>query len=224
MPRPRRDSEILPARERLENAFWMLLGERPFAKITVTDVVREAQVNRNSFYYHFSGLPELADSAIMHEVERIPLPPAPTPTTDPIAAWAHFCSSLVQNQESMQILDHLAILLGPHSNRELNDALRDFLRLTLMSLFHLTPATMDTRMQLLLDFTVGGILSILRQWPSVRNDITVHELVDRDVAILSTGLYLTLLNRDTTEYWHRLYLDSARFGNRNPISIIPTQY
>lgn len=60
MPRPRRDSEILPAKERLENAFWELLSEREYNKITVTDIVRTADVNRNSFYYHFSGLPELA--------------------------------------------------------------------------------------------------------------------------------------------------------------------
>ena len=62
MPRPRRDSEILPAKERLENAFWELLSEREYRKITVTDIVRTADVNRNSFYYHFTGLPELADS------------------------------------------------------------------------------------------------------------------------------------------------------------------
>lgn len=60
MPRPRRDSEILPAKDRLENAFWELLSEREYNKITVTDIVRTADVNRNSFYYHFSGLPELA--------------------------------------------------------------------------------------------------------------------------------------------------------------------
>ena len=60
MPRPRRDSEILPAKERLENAFWELLSEREYRKITVTDIVRTADVNRNSFYYHFTGLPELA--------------------------------------------------------------------------------------------------------------------------------------------------------------------
>ena len=37
MPRPRRDSEILPAKDRLENAFWELLSEREYNKITVTD-------------------------------------------------------------------------------------------------------------------------------------------------------------------------------------------
>ena len=74
MPRPRRDSEILPAKERLENAFWELLAERNYHKITVTDIVRVADVNRNSFYYHFSGLPELADSAILQAVENTPIP------------------------------------------------------------------------------------------------------------------------------------------------------
>lgn len=74
MPRPRRDSEILPAKDRLENAFWELLSEREYNKITVTDIVRTADVNRNSFYYHFSGLPELADSAILHAVENTPMP------------------------------------------------------------------------------------------------------------------------------------------------------
>ena len=49
MPRPRRDSEILPAKERMENAFWELLADREYRKITVTDIVRAADVNLNSF-------------------------------------------------------------------------------------------------------------------------------------------------------------------------------
>ena len=100
MPRPRRDSKILPAKERLENAFWTLLADRPFGKITVTDVVHEARVNRNSFYYHFSGLPELADSAIMVEIERLPLPPVPDSHDDPLVVWHTFCSSMVASPEN----------------------------------------------------------------------------------------------------------------------------
>ena len=86
MPRPRHDSEVLPAKERLENAFWELLADRDYRKITVTDVVREAGVNRNSFYYHFSSLPELADSAILHQVESIPINRTPDPNGNPETA------------------------------------------------------------------------------------------------------------------------------------------
>ena len=70
MPRPRHDSELLPAKERMRNAFWALLEDREYRKITVTDIVHEAQVNRNSFYYHYGSLSELADDAILQEVEN----------------------------------------------------------------------------------------------------------------------------------------------------------
>jgi len=97
MPRPRRDSEILPAKERLENAFWELLSEREYRKITVTDIVRTADVNRNSFYYHFTGLPELADSAILHAVENTPLPSAPNANFNPDNEWRKHVTALSPN-------------------------------------------------------------------------------------------------------------------------------
>ena len=91
MPRPRRDPEVLPAQQRLENAFWALLRERPYGKITVTDIVREAGVNRNSFYYHFSGLPELADATIMHAVESIPIMDHATTAENLWQEWQRTC-------------------------------------------------------------------------------------------------------------------------------------
>lgn len=104
MPRPRRDSEILPAKERLENAFWELLSEREYRKITVTDIVRTADVNRNSFYYHFTGLPELADSAILHAVENTPLPSAPNANFNPDNEWRKHVTALLREPEQRQRL------------------------------------------------------------------------------------------------------------------------
>ena len=104
MPRPRRDSEILPAKERLENAFWELLSEREYNKITVTDIVRTADVNRNSFYYHFTGLPELADSAILHAVENTPLPSAPNANFNPDNEWRKHVTALLREPNSVGVL------------------------------------------------------------------------------------------------------------------------
>lgn len=126
MPRPRRDSEILPAKERLENAFWELLAERNYHKITVTDIVRVADVNRNSFYYHFSGLPELADSAILHAVENTPIPSRPGANFNPDDEWRKHITALLRNPDQRQRLDRLALLAGPHSSPELIESLRDF--------------------------------------------------------------------------------------------------
>ena len=136
MPRPRHDSEVLPAKERLENAFWELLADRDYRKITVTDVVREAGVNRNSFYYHFSSLPELADSAILHQVESIPINRTPDPNGNPEEQWRDRVTATLSDPEQRQRLDHLALLAGPHSTLELTESLRDFCRLQMENRSH----------------------------------------------------------------------------------------
>ena len=46
------------------DAFWQLLEERPYTKITVRDIVELCQVNRNTFYYHFHDIPELLETTI----------------------------------------------------------------------------------------------------------------------------------------------------------------
>ncbi|MGP1349908.1 MAG: TetR/AcrR family transcriptional regulator [Stomatobaculum sp.] len=49
----------------LTAAFWQLLEEKPYKKITVRDIVDRCQVNRNTFYYHFEGIPSLLERAIL---------------------------------------------------------------------------------------------------------------------------------------------------------------
>ena len=38
-------------------AFGELLTERPLSKITVKDIVDRCEISRNTFYYHFEGIP-----------------------------------------------------------------------------------------------------------------------------------------------------------------------
>ena len=134
MPRPRRDSEILPAKERLENAFWELLSEREYRKVTVTDIVRTADVNRNSLLLSFS-----------RDCRNLPIPPfctpwktrrfpsAPNANFNPDNEWRKHVTALLREPEQRQRLDRLALLAGPHSSPELVESLQDFGRLTLIS-------------------------------------------------------------------------------------------
>ncbi|NEG90296.1 TetR/AcrR family transcriptional regulator [Bifidobacterium aerophilum] len=203
MPRPRRDSEILPAKERMENAFWDLLAEREYHKITVTDIVHEANVNRNSFYYHFSGLSELADSAIMHVVQEAKTA-LPTPDSDPDATWRENITNLLQSPEHRERLDRLALIAGPHSSPELVDSLRDFGRLTIIHSLQL-PERPDLKTDLMLDFTVGGMLAVLRRWPDLRGTVELDDLLNEDMAVLAMSMCLSLSRKDLLGYWHRIF-------------------
>lgn len=205
MPRPRRDSEILPAKERLENAFWELLSEREYNKITVTDIVRTADVNRNSFYYHFSGLPELADSAILHAVEDTPMPGVPGRDFNPDTEWRKHVTALLRDPEQRQRLDRLALLADPHSSSELVSSLKEFGRLTMISVLGLDADNLDLKTDLMLDFTVGGMLAVLQRWPKLHEKLPLDTVFNEDVAVLAAGMFMSMSKADMLEYWRRIF-------------------
>ena len=208
MARPRRDSEILPAKERMENAFWDLLASREYRKITVTDIVREADVNRNSFYYHFSGLPELADAAILHMVENAPVS-LPQSGTDPQTAWRTNVDNVLQSPEQRERLDRLSLVTGPHGSAELLASLRDFSRLNLMSILQIDPQQLDLKTDLMLDFAIGGMFGVLRRWPELSGRIKPEDLLNDDTAALAMSMYLSLSKTDMLGYWKRVFNPSA---------------
>ena len=47
MARPRKDQEGPTAVERMEEAFWEILAEKPYAQITVSEIAKRAQVNKD---------------------------------------------------------------------------------------------------------------------------------------------------------------------------------
>ena len=52
-------------------SFLKLLNERPLNKITVKDIVEDCGINRNSFYYHYTDIPALAEEIVRDEAARI---------------------------------------------------------------------------------------------------------------------------------------------------------
>lgn len=215
MSRPRSDSDSLPAKERLENSFWALLHDNDYAKLTVTQIVQHAQVNRNSFYYHFSSLAELADSAIMHEVEQMPNIPNLTTSIEVDMLWRQYATQILSDPIQQLRLDRLSLIPGPHGTPELLDSLRDFMRLNLMSVFHLDPETISAKDELILDFFMGGLLAFIAKWPELHHHITLNDLLDEDVSVLITGLCLSLADRPTGTYWRRIFNAESAHTNRH---------
>lgn len=216
MPRPRHDSELLPAKERMRNAFWALLEDREYRKITVTDIVHEAQVNRNSFYYHYGSLSELADDAILQEVENTSIAQLVDETTDDHGIpsmdddavrehWHKRISAAINSSEHRTRLNHMALLAGPHSSPELMDSLRDFTRMTLFTALKLDESDMTLRSDLYINFAVGGILAILRRWPELREMNVAQTLYDDDIAAMAIGLYLSMSGDEVRDSWKRIF-------------------
>lgn len=55
----------------IRDSFVKLLNERPLNRITVRDIVDDCGVNRNTFYYYYQDLPQLMESIVKEDAERI---------------------------------------------------------------------------------------------------------------------------------------------------------
>lgn len=52
-------------------SFIKLLNQKPLSQITIKDIVDDCGVNRNTFYYYFKDLPDLVETIIKEEVQRV---------------------------------------------------------------------------------------------------------------------------------------------------------
>lgn len=56
--------KMVQTKKIIKDAFWELLEEKPYNKITVRDIVNRCCVNRNTFYYYFQDIPTLMVDSI----------------------------------------------------------------------------------------------------------------------------------------------------------------
>ena len=67
MARPSYKDARPAAKTRLKDAFWKLLSENSYSRITVKKLSATAQVNPNTFYYHYDSMNDLALDALNDE-------------------------------------------------------------------------------------------------------------------------------------------------------------
>ncbi|SEG08899.1 transcriptional regulator, TetR family [Eubacterium ruminantium] len=68
------DLRVIKTKRAIRNAFAHLLAEKEVANITVTDIIQRAEINRKTFYNHYTGVHELVDEVedeIVNNVEHI---------------------------------------------------------------------------------------------------------------------------------------------------------
>ena len=57
-------------KKRIADSARRLIVEKKWKRLTVTDIVRECGITRQTFYYHFDGIPELIRWMIEREADQ----------------------------------------------------------------------------------------------------------------------------------------------------------
>lgn len=174
MPRPRYETGEKTARERLEDAFWECLAEKPFEKITVADVTKLAAVNRNTFYYHYEDMNDLArtvaaETALEPELVKYIF-------TQVLQGGGSEVLERIPGIE--QRADRVYLLAGKHSNVELRQMLRDALIGVWSKAFDVDFDELDQEGRIAVEFVLGGIMAIIAYRGDGGSSFELRDLYD----------------------------------------------
>lgn len=174
------------SRQLITEALADLLQEKPLDKITVTDVVNRAQVNRGTFYAHYQDIPDVIGRLVGSTFTQMLEPPLSAPDQTP-AQRLHrlleqfsqifqknpafyrkiMCSSafpLIQQQLTAAVLETLA-------PREAEFGFAD-----------------HQQYLMTMDFCAGGLASLYRAWFCDQLNCSFHQLTQQAEHLLQTIL------------------------------------
>lgn len=196
MARPRKTEHSEMATVKIENAFWKLLETEKYSDITVLRISQESGVNRNSFYYHYNGMDDLAYQAFKHNAEN-------EASGMLISAFLAVLQS--EGNETVPAID-MTIL--PHSKRimlcsrsespYLNQLVRDFLKEIWLDSFSIDEEMLTLEEKLQINFIFAGIVATLGSQEIKDSPLLMLNLVPSEIgrSMLSTMKKISLSQRN----------------------------
>lgn len=184
---PKQDRRIRRTQKLLKDSLIELLQEKEFKNISVKDITERADLNRGTFYLHYTDtyhlLQDIEDEVLKHFQEMIDnykhsfqrgtLLPVLIPIIDYLEENAALCHILFENNVSVDFLDRFHTLL--HQNGfEL-----------IRTMF---PEAEEPLLTCCFEFAAYGLIGLLTQWLNTGRKLskrTIAELADQ--AIMATS-------------------------------------
>lgn len=180
------------SRRLIRQAFLELLKEKRYDKITVTDIVNRADINRSTFYAHYADIKTLAEEiqheivdrsmALVMEMDFLELLHAPMPFLRKLFDIAD------ENRELYAILGKTAVS-GPQLEK-----IRALLVEKAMGLPSIPEEIRhQKKFRVRINFFVGGIINVYQQYLVGTMDATTGEILE-EIADIITGSSATILD------------------------------
>lgn len=170
------------SRKFIRQAFMDLLKEKQFEKITVTDIVSRADINRSTFYAHYADIKSLLDEIQREIIERSVAVVKETDFLELLNSPIPFLKKLIgilnENKELYTLLGKWALS---------NNQLEKLKVLMVEKALNLSEIPEELRCQkqfkIRVNFFVGGIVNVFQQYLMGTLDATDEEIIE-DIADL----------------------------------------
>lgn len=189
MPRPRATAPGLPAKGRIEEAFWQLLEELPYGQISIKRLAAKAGVNHKTIYYYYENIDALAKHLFQETISTY------FSEMNPLTA-------VLSGQQEQYWETHLssvgvkrAMLFIRSDSLFLNTIFKEYIQGNWLASVGMTEQDLTEVERMELDFIFSGMMSILGKDFSAESIKAFLRLLDRELgqAVLST--FATLKER-----------------------------
>lgn len=157
MARPKKDENSNPIRSRIETEFWKLMKKKSLSQITVSELVKNTNCNRTTFYYYFDNVDDLAWKVIAESI----------PVELPKIAQAYFTGEVEDvtiNSKTMQMIEKLSALIGRDGSFRLAYLAADALKKMWIAKLLPDESEYDEEISHMFDFTASGIIGIISRY------------------------------------------------------------
>ena len=181
------------SRRLINQAFLELLQEKPFEKITVTDIVKRADINRSTFYAHYPdvrGMVEaLLDGTINKSLALITDLDFQGLFTDPMPFLAGLIDIGMENMELYQLLGR-----SDFAMRQVEEMKIILMKKAVTTVDIPEEIRRSTTFQIQITFFIGGILNTFQQWLQGNLECSPEEIMEQIASLI-------LNNADTYRKW-----------------------
>lgn len=150
------------SRRMIRDAFIELAYEKKNGKITVTDIVNRADINRSTFYAHYAdvqGIAEEMEDAIFLQMRPLLDGQEYDIMENPVALFETVGGLLEENKHLYEVLFKAGF--SDHFEKRMSEVLMEYFRTT-----DKIPEWMRLTVffDVMVTFIIGGIVSVMRRW------------------------------------------------------------
>ena len=169
------------SRKLINEALADLLQEKPFDKITVTDIVKRADINRGTFYAHYRDVPDVVDHLIQQTFDAIRN--AVDQQTESITDVGEKLLSTIQTILEEDLFFYRKILNSNASvilQEQLVNVVLDFM----LEHKHRFYSGSNEEYQIAIRFCAGGLSNLYRDWFAGTLPYSLSELTQIGVTLI----------------------------------------
>lgn len=174
------------SRKLIKEALADLLQEKPLDKITVTDVVSRAQINRGTFYAHYADIPDVIHHLIDETFAQIrDAISQVTPDTNDLAE-----TLLKQVQRILESdINFYQKVMTSSASGFLQEQLVSIILDYILQQASAFPTEDPVRLEMVIRFCAGGLSNLYRDWFSGRLPISLDALTGHACDLANTMLW-----------------------------------